>query len=167
METVLAKKEVKRANVVKYENVTEVRSRITTIGGTVILAVMIVLSLVFVFSFLFPRGNGIQLVIIVALTAIGWGFFINCATEKLSIKDGVLEFRSVLSRTVTIELADIDSYKLTNFGLRLDGNMYLIEVEHEKSEQPAEIWLSPCWKKEDLSRFCGTLGVMLETINNA
>jgi len=166
MEQIIAQKQVKRTAPRQATLLTEARAQMMTIGGTVILAATIIMTLVFFFSLFFPRGNGLQFVIIVVLTLVGWGFFINCATENLKLKDGFLVFKSMLGKTIRIELASIDSYKLTNFGLRLDGNMYLIEVEHEEKDEPEQIWLSPCWKRRELQMFCNTLGRALEEINN-
>jgi hypothetical protein len=165
MAQVIAQKKVERNNESEMVVLTAVRARMMTVGGTVILAITIILSLVLIFTLLYPQGNGLQFVIIIALAMISWGFFLNCVTEKLKLEDGFLIFSSLVGRTVRLDLTQVDSYKLTTFGLRLDGNMYLIEVEHEDSEEPEEIWLSPCWEKQDLVRFCKTLGLALEEVN--
>ncbi len=165
MEQVITSKNIKR-KVVERPILTDVRAQMMTMGGAIILAATIILTLVLIFSLFFPQGNGLQFVIIIALTIVGWGFFINCATERLAIKDGYLEFKSMLGKTIHIELVSVDSYKLTNFGLRLDGNMFLIEIEHEEKDAPEEIWLSPCWKRGDLAMFCNALGEALDEINS-
>lgn len=166
MEQVISQKKVKRERVYSNEEMRDVRADMLTLGGALILAVAILMSLVFVMTLLFPRGNGLQLVIIIALTLVSWGFLLNCATEKLSLRGEQLIFSSMLSRTLILDLSKIESYKLVTLGLRLDGNMYLIEIEHEDNEVPEEIWLSPCWKKQDLKNFCDTLGVALEEVNS-
>lgn len=165
MEQVIAEKKVKKQPRQVEENLTTARANMITPGGSVILAVAIVITLVFILSLFFPRGNGLQFVIIIALTVVSWGFLLNCATETLALEDGWLVFKSLIGKTVNIELSKIDSYKLTNLGLRLDGNMFLIEIEHEDRDEPEELFLSPCWKREDLARFCDTLGMALEEVN--
>ncbi len=148
-----------------FEFLYHAKSDVMTTGGVVIVAVAIVISLVFILSLLFPRGNGLQLVIIIILTLVSWGFLLNCFTEKLAIEDGYLIYKSLMGKTVNIELSKIEAYKLTDLGVRLDGNMFLIELEHSDKDQALEIFLSPCWKKYDLMRFCDTLGTELEIIN--
>ncbi|MDF1496672.1 MAG: hypothetical protein P1P90_01255 [Patescibacteria group bacterium] len=165
MEQIIAQKQVKRVKVADEPSLTEAGAQMMTLGGTLILATTIILTLVLILSLFFPRGNGLQFVIIIALTIVGWGFFINCATERLSIKENQLIFKSLIGKAIRIDIANIDSYKLTNYGLRLDGNMYLIEIEHDGKDQPEEIWLSPCWKSKDLSLFCNTLGRAMEDVN--
>ncbi len=162
MEQLIAGKILNKRKVAQRTAQKDVRARMMTIGGTLILAIIIILTLVFALNLLFPRGNGVQFVIITALSVIGWGFFLNCVSEHLKLDDGYLEFSSLIGRTIKISLQDIISYKLTDYGVRLDGNMYLLEVTHSKKSKPEEIWLSPCWNNKELSAFCVALDNALD-----
>jgi hypothetical protein len=167
MEKIVANKIIdkKRKNA-SAQKITNIKARMMTMGGALIFAIIIILTLVFILNFIFPRGNGLQFVIIIALAFIGWGFFLNCISERLKITDEDFEFTSLIGRTVRISLDDILSYKLTDLGVRLDGNMYLLEVEHTDKSKPEEIWLSPCWDYKELSAFCSTLGQVLDEFNS-
>ncbi|MBD3281793.1 hypothetical protein GF391_03540 [Candidatus Uhrbacteria bacterium] len=165
MEQVIAEKQIEKQPKALQSGLIKAKANMMTPGGAIILAAAIIISLVFVLSLFFPRGNGLQFVIITALTLVSWGFLLNCATERLTLAEGLLIYKSLIGRTVTIELKKIDSYKLTDLGLRFDGNMFLIEIEHEDKEEPEEILLSPCWNKADLTLFCDTLVMVLEEIN--
>ncbi len=166
MEQVLSEKEIAKPKQKILNQTPRVKANLITLGGGVILAVTILLTLVFILSLFYPKGNGLQFVIIISLTLVSWGFLLNCSTESLSLENGYLQFKSLIGKTVRIELDKINSYKLTDLGVTLDGNMFLIEVQHEDDEKPVEILLSPCWDKSDLRNFCSTLGNKLEEINS-
>lgn len=166
MERVITEKQITKPKQKVNNQVSHVKADLITLGGGIILAATIILTLVFVLTLIYPKGNGLQFVIIASLTLVSWGFLLNCSTESLSLENGYLQFKSFIGRTVRIELDKINSYKLTDLGVTLDGNMFLIEVAHEDDEKPVEIFLSPCWKKSDLKDFCGRLGLLLEEINS-
>ncbi len=147
---------------VKADN--DVKAGIMTAGGALILSIIIILTLVFFLNFIFPRGNGMQFIIITSLVVIGWGFCLNCVSERLRIDDEGLLFTSLIGKTIRIPLQNIISYKLIDFGIRLDGNMYLLEVTHSLKTKPEEIWLGPCWNNKELSIFCLALNEALDDL---
>lgn len=144
---------------------TDIRAQLVSMGGGIILAVTIMVTLVFIFSFLMPQGNGTQLLIIIILSIISWVYFINCATEHLKLTESELIYSSMLTRTQRIAFEDIEAYKLTDLGVQLNGSMYVLEIQHAEKKQPVEISLGPCWRRHELRQFIKTLGTILEEIN--
>jgi len=164
MERIIAGKSFKKRKPSPFEAVNDVKAGIMTLGGALILAIVIIVTLIFVLNFLFPRGNGMQFIIIASLFVIGWGFYLNCVSERLKLNETELLFTSLIGKTIRIPLHDIISYKLTDFGIRLDGNTYLLEVAHSQKRKPEEIWLSPCWDNKDLAAFCSALNNALDNL---
>ncbi|MFZ6014861.1 MAG: hypothetical protein ACOYUZ_00710 [Patescibacteria group bacterium] len=165
MPEIISSRQIENARQMKLEPLTDIRAQIVSIGGTIVLALTIVVTMVLAMSYLMPNGNGLQFLIILLLNLITWGFFLNCATERLSIKDNVLEYSSILSRAYRFDLEDIVAYKVSDLGLQFNGDKFLFTVELIDKDKPVEIGLGPCWKKQDVKRFFNTLDQVFDEMH--
>ncbi len=141
-----------------------VRAQMATLGGAILLAVCITVTLVLLFSLVIPRMNGSQQLIVVLLSVGTWMYFLNSVSERIALEDEVLEVRSLLGRTHRFSLSEIQSIRVMERGLRLDGAPFLIEIQTVNRSKPREIALGPCWKEGQLKEFSDVLTQELQKI---
>jgi len=148
----------------REERLDEAHADMMSPCGTLILAVTIVMTLVLIFSVLLPRFDGMQTLIVIILTLGCWGFLLNSFSERLRLKEGMLEYRALFSQAHHYPLQDIRSFKLTDLGLSLNGIQYQIELQVADYSRPAVISLGACWQRKQLMRFARTVSLDLEAL---
>ncbi|MHB8830832.1 MAG: hypothetical protein ACYC44_01850 [Patescibacteria group bacterium] len=144
------------------EHVTEIRANFISLGGGVILAITIVATLFLVFSLLIPMVAPLQLAIIAILALACWIYAINRFSERFRLIDGDLEFNIALGRSQKFKLEQVTALRLTNLGWSLNGDFYVLEIGLAERNQPIQIGLGPCWRRQDLTAFIDTVGRSLE-----
>jgi len=166
MAQVLAQIKTRRPSPAKDEEPkTEVRADFMTLGGSVILAVTIVVSLVFVFSLATQTVQGLQFAILAILALACWLFLINRFSERFRLTEQTLEFSASLGRTQHFRLEEITAMRLIDFGWTLNGDRYALEVGMEDHDKPLRIGLGPCWRRHELTAFVRTVGRALEEMS--
>jgi len=166
MAKILASVKVEKKDLLPDDLLTDVRAQVVSPGGAVILAVAIILTLILFFSLYIPSIQGMQFVIVAVLTIGCWGYLLNSFTETLRVENGRLEFRAWMSRTKHIDLQDVNGIKLTDLGIRLNGDQYLFEVLTTQDSKPVQISLGPCWDRRHLMNFIKTMQILLDELNN-
>lgn len=139
----------------------EIKADFMTLGGAIILAITISVSLFLLFSLMLPAIDGLQLAIIAILTLTCWLYLVNRFSEKLKLENKILEFKAALGRAQRFDLEDIAALRLTDLGWSLNGDFFILEVEVNEG-RPMQIGLGPCWRRADLSAFVRTVGRALE-----
>jgi|GEM_PF-876494 len=148
----------------QFDRLDEAQADMMTPCGTLILAVTIIMTLVLIFSILMPRFDGMQTFIVVILTLGCWGFLLNSFSERLRLKEGVLEYRALFGRSQHYALPDIRGFKLTDLGLSLNGIQYQIELQLADDTRPAVISLGACWQRKRLMQFARTVSFDLQAL---
>lgn len=149
----------------QIEELTEIQAEALSAPGAIILGATILITLILVFSLLFPSLEGMQTLIVGILVMICWGYLLNSFTEKLKLTDQSLEFTAILSRHQDIQLNEVMSFKLVDLGLSLSGDRYAFEISVIGKNKPITISLGPCWDKIKLSAFMNTFGQKLEKLD--
>jgi len=163
MAQVLAQIKTRRLPPVKAEEPkTEIRADFMTLGGSIILAVTIVVSLVFIFSLATQIVEGLQFVILSILAIACWLYLINRFSERFRLTDGTLEFSASLGRTQRFRLEEITALRLIDFGWTMNGDRFALEIGVDDHEKPLQIGLGPCWRRHELTAFVRTVGRTLE-----
>ena len=139
----------------------DIKADLITPGGSIILAVTIIMSLVLTLSFIVPSIAGVQLAIVAVLTFACWMYLLNAATERLLVNDEIIEYKSLLTHGRRFNLTEVQAYKLTNLGIRLNGDFYIFELTIVKKTKPVEIGLGPCWHQNQLIGFCNAIDMKL------
>jgi len=148
----------------EVERVEEARADMVSPCGALILAVTIIMTLVTIFSIIMPRFDGMQTFIVVFLTLACWGFLLNSFTERLRLKNGVLEYRAIFGRSHHHPITNIRGFKLTDLGLSLNGVQYQLELQLADDTRPAIISLGACWQRRQLMKFARTISMDLEAL---
>ena len=166
MTNVLASLKVEKKDQTPIELLTDVRAQVVTLGGAVILAIAILLTLILVFSLYIPSIQGVQFLIVAVLTIACWGYLLTTFTERLKIENGVLEYKAWLSRTKQVDLQQVSGLKLTDLGFRFNGDQYLFELSTMDDSKPVSISLGPCWDRKQLISFIKTIQIILDELND-
>lgn len=163
MPEVIADVQVERDPPQKPEDhVTEVCANFISLGGGVILAITIVATLFLIFSLLIPMVEPLQLAIMAILALACWIYAINRFSERFRLIDGDLEFNIILGRSQKFKLEQVTALRLTDLGWNLNGDFFVLEIGVAERNQPIQIGLGPCWRRQDLTSFIATIGQLLE-----
>ncbi len=144
---------------------TEIQAEALSAAGAIILGVTILITLILVFSLLFPSLEGLQTFVVIILALICWGYLLNSFTEKLKLTDQTLEFSAILSKHQSIQLNEVLGFKLSDLGLNMSADRYAFEISIIGKNKPIIISLGPCWDKAKLSAFINTFGQKLEKLD--
>lgn len=136
----------------EVECLREVHAQLISLGGAVILAICIVMTLVLLMVLMLPTVTGFQLVILAILTGSAWVYFLDSCTEKLRLIDHSVEFTALFSRTRHIPLIELQSMILVHEGFNLERGMESIEFRRA-GRKPDRVALGPCWQRNKLEAF--------------
>jgi hypothetical protein len=134
------------------ECVLQARAELVSLGGAVLLSLCMIITAVFIMVMYSPGVTGIQRLIGVILFVGVWAYFLNSVTERLSLCGSVLTYTSLLNRTRSIPLDDLDAMILTHEGLNLERGIESIELRRP-GKRPDKIPLGPCWQRNKLEGF--------------
>lgn len=134
------------------ECVREVRAEIVSLGGAIILAVAIVLTIVMAMVLLLPTVNAVQLAIVLLLTLASWIYLLDSCTERLRLVDHSVEFNAVFSRRRLIPIKELQAMVLVHEGFNLDRGIESIEFRRV-GQKPDRLSLGPCWQRHKLEAF--------------
>lgn len=132
--------------------VREAHAELLTLGGAIVFAVCIVLTVVAVGSAQLAAITSLQQAILVMLTVASWAYFFDSITERLCLVDRAVEFRALFSRHRVIPLQDLDAMLLVYQGFNLERGIETIEFRR-RGMKPERIALGPCWQRHKLEGF--------------
>jgi hypothetical protein len=130
----------------------EVHAEIFTLGGAIVFAVCMVLTVAALSASQLVAVTGLQQTILVILTIVSWFYFFDSITERLCLVDHSVEFRALLSRRRLIQLKDLDAMLLVYQGFNLDKGIESIEFRR-RGKKPDHVALGPCWQHHKLEGF--------------
>lgn len=130
----------------------EVRAEILTLGGAIVFAICMMLSVSALTVGRFVIVTQAQHVIIIAVVALCWIYFIDSVTERLRIIDRCVEFRSLIGHHHLVPLAQLEAMLIMYRGFNLDHGMQTIEFR-KRGVKPQRVSLGPCWQRYKLEAF--------------
>ena len=140
-----------------------VRANIMTPGGTFILALTIVVTMVLFLALFFPSLETTQMAI-VALLALGcWMYLISNVSAVFELEQDHLVFKSLLSSAKRIPLVEIQSIRLLDLGQKFNGDRFVFEISVYNKIKPMSIMLGPFWDGSKLSQFVRAVALRLES----
>ncbi len=134
------------------ECVCEVRAQVASIGGVIVLALCLVLTVV---AFMATQVIGItqsQQLILILLTFAAWLYFIDSSSERLHVNSEMILFHSLLAHRKQILINEIETMMLVEQGFNLEQGMQAIEFKRV-GRRPERIVLGPCWQRNKLEKF--------------
>ncbi|MBP9864231.1 hypothetical protein KBC54_02160 [Patescibacteria group bacterium] len=130
----------------------DVRAELLTLGGAIVFAVCMLLTVFAVSINRFVSITQTQHVILIALVGLCWIYFFDSITERLRLVDQCVEFRSLFSRHHVVPLAQLEAMLLVYQGFNLERGMETIEFrKHDAKTQTVS--LGPCWQRYKLEAF--------------
>lgn len=130
----------------------EIRARLFSPGGVILLASALVITALFFLSLATPGTTGAQQLIAFILFLATWAYVINGATERIHITSHAIIFRSALGRTLAISIAELEEMVLRHQGFTLDRGFETIEFRL-RGKPPRLLTLGPCWQRGHLESF--------------
>jgi len=134
------------------ECLVDARAEIVTLGGAIVLALCLLLSVVAFGVSQLPDVTGLQRSILALLAVGSWLYCIDSVTERLRLVGHSVEFSAVLSRRRSIPLAELESMLLIYNGFNLERGIESIEFRR-RGQKPDRISLGPCWQRHKLEAF--------------
>lgn len=134
------------------ECLTDVRARVTSIGGGIVFAICLAVTALFIITLSTPSVTSSQRIIVFMLTVATWGYLLSSSTERLCLRDRSIVYTSILGRKKIVPLVDLDEMLLVHQGFNLERGIETIEFRrHEKD--PERLALGPCWHRHELEAF--------------
>ncbi len=130
----------------------EVRAEALTMGGAIVFAICMMLSVFALSIGRFVVVTQSQQVILIAVVALCWLYFVDSVTERLRITDRCVEFRSLIGHHHLVPLVQLEAMLIMYQGFNLDRGMQTIEFRMN-GKQPKRIALGPCWERKKLEAF--------------
>jgi len=130
----------------------EARAELVSLGGAVLLAVCLVMGAVLVMAFMLPEVTQAQRAIAFILFAASWLYLLDSVTEKLWLRDGLVQYKSLMSSSKSYELAELEAVYLVHQGFNLEKGFESI-IFRRSGNKPERIALGPCWQRNKLERF--------------
>lgn len=130
----------------------EVRAELVSVGGAIVLALCILLSLAVVTVWLLADATSLQLTILFLLTGVSWVYLLDSCTEHLLLVDHAIEFGALFSRKQRIPLSELQAMLLVHEGFNLERGMESIEFRRA-GRKPDRVPLGPCWQRHKLELF--------------
>ncbi len=153
-----------RPKIEAEEDCLNARADFMTLGGALLLGVVIVLTAFFLLALFMPVLDGLQMIIVALLTVGSWFYLINRFSERLRLDDGVLEFNCALGRKHRFDLSEISSIRLNDMGWTMSGDFFILQIEVFNREDMIELGLGPCWRRKHLTSFVRSVGNALNKI---
>ena len=142
----------------------DIRANVFSIGGAIVLALCMLLSVVTMIALSTPGQTMIQQMIAVVLSGGAWLYLFSSMTERLRLEDHNVVYSSALGRTIRVPLDDLDEMLLVHQGFNLERGIETIEFRRTGKEESDRISLGPCWHRHNLEAF---LHSVEEALNNA
>lgn len=130
----------------------EVKAEMLTLGGAIMFAICVVLSVGAIGSLQLASVTNLQRFILWALTGVSWLYFLDSISERLRLVDHAIEFRALFSRHRLIPLQELEAMLLVYQGFNLERGMESIEFRR-RGKKPERIALGPCWQHHKLEQF--------------
>lgn len=130
----------------------EVRAEIVSLGGGVILAICIVLTITAFMVLTIPTVTPLQRIIATTLTLAAWAYLLDSCTERLRLVDHSVEYTSLFGRRRHIPLGELRAMLLVHEGFNLERGMESIEFRRD-GKKPDRVALGPCWQRNKLEAF--------------
>ncbi len=142
----------------------EVRAEALTLGGAIVFAICMILSVFALTVGRFAVITQAQHVILIAVVALCWVYFIDSVTERLRIVDRCVEFRSFIGHHHLVPLAQLEAMLIMYQGFNLDHGMQTIEFR-KHGVKPQRVSLGPCWQRYKLEAFINAVEEALQDPN--
>lgn len=131
----------------------EVRAEILSLGGAILLAICFVVTMVGIAAATSVTQTTAQRVLAILLMIGSWVYLYGSLSERLSLEDHCVVFRSVLTRRLEIPLTDLDEMLLVHQGFNLERGIESIEFRRAGHEDRDRLSLGPCWQRNKLESF--------------
>ncbi len=141
----------------------DVRAQLFSVGGAVVFALCLLLTVLTVIAFLSSGQTMVQQLIAVMLCGASWLYLLSSMTERLRLEDHSVIYSSSLGRTYRVALEDLEEMLLVHQGFNLERGIETIEFRKSGEESGERISLGPCWHRHDLESF---LHSVEEALNN-
>jgi len=149
-------------NSVNQKEILDIKSSVFSLGGGISLAIVIVLTLIVILSWITPILLSSQLLIVSLLFFAGWFYFINIITERIVLKKDSLSFQRFFGHDHTIYLHDIEYFKFNDLKLTLNGYFYSFEIRTFSDSKIKELGLGPCWNRQEIILFVNLVNKILK-----
>lgn len=133
-----------------------VQAEIVSIGGSIMLAICMLVTTLLIMALYSPDVTGLQRSIAIILTIAAWTYLFRSSTEELVLVGEEITYRAKLARTRTVSLSDLESMVLIHQGLNLERGMETVEF-HLFSKRVEHVSLGPCWQRHKLEAFLGSV----------
>ena len=131
---------------------TEVRAELVTVGGAVMLAICIMLTLMVFLVTQLSNVTALQQIILGVLAVSSWAYFIDSISEQFGLVEQAVEFHSFFRKNRRIPLDELDAMLFVHEGFNLERGMESVEFRRE-GQEPDRIALGPCWQRHKLEEF--------------
>jgi hypothetical protein len=138
------------------ECVVQVRARLASLNGGIILSIAILLTAFFGASLLTNQLEAGQTILFGILTLMAWAYVADGATERLSLVGDTMVRASLFHRTNNILLNDLESLLLVHEGLNQEVGIESITARYRDGRKE-RLPLGPCWRRTDLEAFCSSV----------
>ncbi|MCC7356918.1 hypothetical protein IT408_00190 [Candidatus Uhrbacteria bacterium] len=140
--------------------VRDVRAQAISIGGVILIAICVILTVVALLMLESMTITSAQRGIIGLLAFGSWLYAIDSLSERLTLVNKEVHFRSFFSRHRAIPLIELEAMILVQQGFNLEQGMQSIEFRRHGFE-PDHITLGPCWRRHRLEDFLHSVELAL------
>ena len=145
---------------IESECLRDVRAGIFSVGGALVLAICLAVTVLAVLALSLPTVTSTQRLIAVVFALAAWAYFISSSTERLQLVDKRIRYSSMFGRDVSIPIEDLESMLLVHQGFNLERGIETIEFRR-RGQEPQQIALGPCWQRHELEAFLHSVEEML------
>lgn len=132
--------------------VLQVKARLVSLNGGVVLALALLLSAFLAGALLSSQFAFGQMVLFGVLALAAWLYLLDSVTERLFVTGDQIERASLFGRRASIKLDDLDALLLVHEGLNQEIGIESLTARY-RNGRSVRLPLGPCWRRRDLETF--------------